>query len=293
MFRNNFLRRCPSDFDLLGPPNGFGTNFYQEFERIRQNHLRRMDENFGYFAPFRYSFFERENHFFERRNDFLNDLDPIKTNRFFIRPSLANQRIADTHRILVDCKGYSADSLKIYFTEEKRSIIILGKEGDKMNTEENFTFKEFKKVFTLPANADTLKITGSLQSNGLLIIDVPLILNSNTKPDRCEPKANEKKVHFDNSQNIEEKTVIFEEKPLKQTEEKQIRAKITEESYYKKVIYPTKNLNLPKPSEKDEILEQQEKKCSELITIDSDNETDFNKSKSVAIPIQIINRNQI
>ncbi|RNA32999.1 hypothetical protein BpHYR1_037732 [Brachionus plicatilis] len=201
-------------------------------------------------------------------------------------------RVPETHRIRVDCTGYPADSIKVSISADKRSLTVSAREGDNTDPDKDYSFKEFKIIYGLPANADTLRMSSSLKENGDLIVDVPFIINKHVKTERFDSKINEKKVHFDDNDSkiFDSKIVAFEEKPLE--EEDQILTRITEQNFYKKIKISEKGTRFNSPLEKESNLENDDTDFSRMIPIEMTSGIKSNSSNYVTIPIQIVNRNK-
>lgn len=92
----------------------------------------------------------------------------------FINFSVA-PKVPQKYRIRVDCRGYSADSLKIDVSDDKQKVIVSGREGQNKDKDgDDYSLKEFKKTYKLPPNAEVDKMASFLASNGQLVIEVPL-----------------------------------------------------------------------------------------------------------------------
>lgn len=216
MFPSDYWRRWSYDFDVFEPVRDFDKYFYHDLEILRQNHLKRM-RDLSFFRP---RYFERNDYYYKESNYFkqlnIDNFDHL--NRFdsnLIKPifspkySKLNSTISENYQIRVDCKGYSADSIKLTISEDKQSITISAQEENKYENNEDYSFKKFRKVFRLPTNADILNIKKYWELDGYLVLDIPLSLSAEFDSKTCE------------SNNLDtRKTVTFEEKPLFFDEEK-------------------------------------------------------------------------
>jgi len=88
-------------------------------------------------------------------------------------PAVLQPKVPQKYRITVDCVGYSPKSIK---TEvEGQKLTVSGREEVKQegNTGD-FSVKEFKKTYTLPAHAEADKLVSFMTGHGQLVIEVPL-----------------------------------------------------------------------------------------------------------------------
>lgn len=69
--------------------------------------------------------------------DFLKDLIPT------------GPRVPEKYRISVDCKGYSAKSIKIEVSQDKEHIVVHGRENEK-HDDDDYHMREFKKNTEYP-----------------------------------------------------------------------------------------------------------------------------------------------
>lgn len=87
----------------------------------------------------------------------------------FMMPMLP--RVPQKYRITVDCAGFSPKSIKTEVKNQK--LTVTGREEVKMDGGD-FSTKEFKKTYDLPAAAEADKLVSFMTSHGHLVIEVPL-----------------------------------------------------------------------------------------------------------------------
>jgi len=75
------------------------------------------------------------------------------------------------YRVMVDCAGYDPKSIKTEVSGRK--LFIHGREEHK-GTPEDYSTKEFKKTYDLPAHAETDKLVSFMTPFGTLVVEVPL-----------------------------------------------------------------------------------------------------------------------
>lgn len=233
MFSDLFLRRWPYEFDVFESERDFDKKFYQELEILRQNHWKRM-RDISFFRP---KYFEKIDYFYQK-SKYFNDFDRLHNfqtyispeDNFSIRYSKMNPRESENHRIRVDCKGYSVDSITVTISEDKQSIIISGQEGNNYEKYGDYSFKQFRKVFRIPTNANVNNITQYWELDGYLVLDIPLNLNTKLDSKKYEANKINKRVQFDDNKKI----VKFEEKPLHYDDEKCL-VKIINQKFKKEV----------------------------------------------------------
>ena len=81
-------------------------------------------------------------------------------------------KVPQKYRISVDCAGFSPNSIK---TEVKgNKLVVHGHEDTKIEGTHDYTKREFRKTFDLPANAEHDKLVSFMAGSGNLIIEVPL-----------------------------------------------------------------------------------------------------------------------
>ena len=81
------------------------------------------------------------------------------------------------YRIQVHCAGFSPSSIKTQLSEDKRQLVVSAKEGADQppsNDADDFYLREFRRTYTLPANADTDKLISFVTSNNRLVIEMPI-----------------------------------------------------------------------------------------------------------------------
>jgi HSP20 family molecular chaperone IbpA len=79
--------------------------------------------------------------------------------------------VPQKYRVVVDCAGFDAKSVKTECVGRK--LVVTGREEHKVSADD-FSTKEFKKVYELPPNAESEKLVSFMTGNGHLVIEVPL-----------------------------------------------------------------------------------------------------------------------
>ena len=100
---------------------------------------------------------------------------------WLIRPTFFYQKLPDKFRVTLDCSGFKSESIK---TDIKNDLLIItGNEGQehKLNDNDDYSVKQFKKTYKLPSNAETNKLVSFMTSNGRLVIEIPLKSNQENK----------------------------------------------------------------------------------------------------------------
>lgn len=114
---------------------------------------------------------------FDRFHDPFDEVDLLAgTDLMWLnRPSLIRTyyvpRQPEKYRVTVDCKGYDPMSIKTETCGKK--VIVTAREEQRVDSD-NYTMKEFKKSYDLPANALVDKLTSYVVGKDQLIIEVPL-----------------------------------------------------------------------------------------------------------------------
>jgi HSP20 family molecular chaperone IbpA len=80
-------------------------------------------------------------------------------------------KVPQKYRIIVDVVGYNPKSIKTEFKDGK--LIVTGREENKKH-EDDYSIKEFKKVYELPKTAEVEKLVSFVAPHGELVIEVPL-----------------------------------------------------------------------------------------------------------------------
>lgn len=79
-------------------------------------------------------------------------------------------KVPQKYRITLDCVGFNPKSIK---TDVKGQIVtVSAREESKF--ENDFSVKEFKKVYTLPESAESDKLVSFMTGDGQLVVEVPL-----------------------------------------------------------------------------------------------------------------------
>jgi HSP20 family molecular chaperone IbpA len=107
--------------------------------------------------------FDELDHMIGRNMEWLNKPD-------FLQPVLP--KVPQKYRITVDCVGFQPKSIKTEVVGQR--LVVSGREEVKHEGTEDFSVKEFKKTYTLPAHAEADKLVSFMTSHGQLVIEVPL-----------------------------------------------------------------------------------------------------------------------
>lgn len=83
----------------------------------------------------------------------------------------AMPRVPQKYRVIVDCVGYKPDSIKTEVVGN--DLIVTGRE-DVKHEGGDYSVKEFKKTYKLPANAVKEQLVSFMTSHGELVCEVPL-----------------------------------------------------------------------------------------------------------------------
>ena len=85
------------------------------------------------------------------------------------------------YRISLNCQGYSSKSIKTEVKDGK--LIVTGSEGNKAEAlnGEDYTQKEFRKSFALPADVEVDKLASFITSSGQLVVEIPLRASEEAK----------------------------------------------------------------------------------------------------------------
>jgi HSP20 family molecular chaperone IbpA len=80
-------------------------------------------------------------------------------------------RVPQKYRIVVDCPGFQASSIKTEVSGDK--LIVTGFEEDKRETDD-FFIRELKKTYVLPTRCETDKLVSFMTTPGHLVIEIPM-----------------------------------------------------------------------------------------------------------------------
>jgi HSP20 family molecular chaperone IbpA len=81
-------------------------------------------------------------------------------------------RVPQKYRITVECPGFSPSSIRTQV--QGSSLIVTGSEESRNTLTDDFTVREFKRTFQLPANAVPDKLVSFMTTGDRLVIEVPL-----------------------------------------------------------------------------------------------------------------------
>lgn len=114
---------------------------------------------------------------FSTIRDPFDEIDLIADNdlMWLHRPSLIRTYVVprqpEKYRVTVDCSGFNPNSIKTEVSGLK--VIVTAREEQRQDSN-NYTMKEFKKSYDLPANSETEKLTSYVVGKEQLVIEVPL-----------------------------------------------------------------------------------------------------------------------
>ncbi|CAF0760864.1 unnamed protein product [Brachionus calyciflorus] len=84
-------------------------------------------------------------------------------------------RFPKKFRITADVSGYNPRSIKTEVSDDKKKLIIHGKEGESKQTgQDDYSLREFRKTYNLPENAETDKLASFVTANDRLVVEIPL-----------------------------------------------------------------------------------------------------------------------
>ena len=113
----------------------------------------------------------------------FDELDQMvgKNLSWLIKPTFFNQKLPDKFRVTLDYSGFKSESIKTDIKDDL--LIITGNEGQeqKLNDNDDYSIKKFKKTYKLPSEAETNKLVCFMTSNGCLVIEIPLKRNQENK----------------------------------------------------------------------------------------------------------------
>lgn len=90
----------------------------------------------------------------------------------FLQPVPWMPKVPQKYRIIVDVVGYNPKSIKTELGKDGK-LIVTGREENKKH-DDDYSIKEFKKVYELPKNAEVEKLVSFVAPHGELVIEVPL-----------------------------------------------------------------------------------------------------------------------
>lgn len=84
--------------------------------------------------------------------------------------------VPQKYRITVECPGYNADNIKTELKEQhgRHVLKVHGKEETGKKGSDDYSTKEIKKTFTLPANIEHEKMVSFMTPGGHFVIEFPL-----------------------------------------------------------------------------------------------------------------------
>ena len=131
-----------------------------------------------------------------KRKPFLLDIfDPFDSMLSTSSSLYRQPRVPKKYRVTLDCQGYKNESIKTEIKNGK--LIISGSDGNKADDAQNegdYSMKEFRKTYNLPANIDGDKLTRFMTNNGKLVVEIPL--KETTKEEEAQVEKANKNVGF-------------------------------------------------------------------------------------------------
>jgi HSP20 family molecular chaperone IbpA len=106
-----------------------------------------------------------------------------------------DKQLPEKFRVTLDCSGFKSESIK---TDIKNNLLIVtgNEEERKLNDNNDYSVKQFKKTYKLPSNAEKSKLVSFMTSNGRFVIEVPLKSNQKNKLNDLFPKISQDKKSF-------------------------------------------------------------------------------------------------
>lgn len=147
------------------PHHFFPRSAFDMDQWFRQPHFNNLNHHMAPTTLDLFDPFDELDHVIGRNFQWLN------------RPEFVNPlqslvpRVPQKYRITVDCVGYKPESIKTELNGHK--LVVIGHEQVKHDGED-YSVKEFKKTYQLPANAEPEKLVSFMTSHGNLVIEVPL-----------------------------------------------------------------------------------------------------------------------
>ena len=89
----------------------------------------------------------------------------------------------EKYRVSVDCAGFDPKSIKL--DTNSKTLYVSAHEEDRIDSQ-NYSVREFKKTYELPANAEVDKLASFVAPNGQLVVEVPLKDTQLTTFDKSE-----------------------------------------------------------------------------------------------------------
>jgi len=107
---------------------------------------------------------------FDELDNFVSHgLEWLNKPEFLAQPLIP--RVPQRYRIVVDCHGYQAKSIKTEVIGDK--LIVVGNE-EVRHEGEDFQVKQFKRTYKLPLNAEGDKLVSFFTRHHQLVIEIPL-----------------------------------------------------------------------------------------------------------------------
>lgn len=104
-------------------------------------------------------------------------------------------------RVTTDVAGFSPRSIKTEVSNDKKRLVVSGKEGEpKKTAEEDYSVREFRKSYNLPENVDTNQLVSFVTANDKLVVEIPYketTQGENLFPQVVEGEGGKKQVSFD------------------------------------------------------------------------------------------------
>lgn len=151
------------------------------------NPLRNMHSTLDLFDPF-----DELDHHLSRNLQWFNKPE-------FFAPFSMGPFVPQKYRITVNCVGFSSDSVSTEIDGNK--LYVKGHQEEKGNGDD-YSTREFKKSYDLPARCETHKLVSFMTSPGHLVIEIPLKeqgmhLNTDLFPKIVDDADGKKRVKLD------------------------------------------------------------------------------------------------
>jgi HSP20 family molecular chaperone IbpA len=91
---------------------------------------------------------------------------------FFNRPALSSSMFPRKYRVNVDVSGFNPQAIKTSLNGNR--VTVSARDEERFGSGDNYSVRELKKTYDLPADAELDKVASFVTSNGQLVIDVPL-----------------------------------------------------------------------------------------------------------------------
>jgi HSP20 family molecular chaperone IbpA len=103
----------------------------------------------------------------------------------FLQSYALTPRVPQKYRIMIDCSGFNPKNIKV--EHSGRKVYITGKE-EYRGTAEDYSLKDFKKSYDVPAQAEIEKLICFMTTTGYLVVEFPLKETTNHSNGDLIPK---------------------------------------------------------------------------------------------------------